>query len=115
MCNGCKSPDTILSKENRLFFLRCEQVSSHKFCCFSLLDDFSNLDLTFRLNILRSSSTMTFSIIGSFTSVSFHDFVLILSMGCLTTVWMLSISGTYQSWFRCQGWAPEDYDLEGGY
>jgi translation initiation factor 2 beta subunit (eIF-2beta)/eIF-5 len=26
MCNGCKSPDTILSKENRLFFLRCEQV-----------------------------------------------------------------------------------------
>jgi translation initiation factor 2 subunit 2 len=25
MCNGCKSPDTILSKENRLFFLRCEQ------------------------------------------------------------------------------------------
>ncbi|XP_020105839.1 syntaxin-61-like isoform X3 [Ananas comosus] len=28
ICNGCKSPDTILSKENRLFFLRCEQVSS---------------------------------------------------------------------------------------
>lgn len=26
ICNGCKSPDTILSKENRLFFLRCEQV-----------------------------------------------------------------------------------------
>lgn len=26
MCNGCKSPDTILTKENRLFFLRCEQV-----------------------------------------------------------------------------------------
>jgi translation initiation factor 2 subunit 2 len=25
MCNGCKSPDTILTKENRLFFLRCEQ------------------------------------------------------------------------------------------
>eukprot|EP00249_Psilotum_nudum_P018174 c26675_g2_i2 orf=549-929(+) len=25
MCNGCKSPDTVLSKENRLFFLRCEQ------------------------------------------------------------------------------------------
>eukprot|EP00252_Welwitschia_mirabilis_P023280 TRINITY_DN6550_c0_g1_i1.p1 TRINITY_DN6550_c0_g1~~TRINITY_DN6550_c0_g1_i1.p1 ORF type:complete len:274 (-),score=68.26 TRINITY_DN6550_c0_g1_i1:444-1265(-) len=25
ICNGCKSPDTILSKENRLFFLRCEQ------------------------------------------------------------------------------------------
>ncbi|KAJ7298910.1 hypothetical protein O6H91_12G035500 [Diphasiastrum complanatum] len=25
MCNGCKSPDTILSKENRLLFLRCEQ------------------------------------------------------------------------------------------
>ncbi|XP_057477230.1 eukaryotic translation initiation factor 2 subunit beta-like [Actinidia eriantha] len=23
ICNGCKSPDTILSKENRLFFLRC--------------------------------------------------------------------------------------------
>lgn len=27
ICNGCKSPDTILSKENRLFFLRCEQVT----------------------------------------------------------------------------------------
>ncbi|XP_009416325.1 eukaryotic translation initiation factor 2 subunit beta isoform X2 [Musa acuminata AAA Group] len=26
ICNGCKSPDTILSKENRLFFLRCEQA-----------------------------------------------------------------------------------------
>ena len=26
ICLGCKSPDTILSKENRLFFLRCEQV-----------------------------------------------------------------------------------------
>lgn len=25
MCHGCKSPDTVLSKENRLFFLRCEQ------------------------------------------------------------------------------------------
>jgi translation initiation factor 2 subunit 2 len=25
MCNGCKSPDTILTKENRLFFLCCEQ------------------------------------------------------------------------------------------
>eukprot|EP00897_Mesotaenium_endlicherianum_P006551 jgi/Mesen1/5924/ME000030S05184 len=25
MCSGCKSADTILSKENRLFFLRCEQ------------------------------------------------------------------------------------------
>ncbi|GMH19345.1 hypothetical protein Nepgr_021186 [Nepenthes gracilis] len=25
ICNGCKSSDTILSKENRLFFLRCEQ------------------------------------------------------------------------------------------
>ncbi|KAL1567211.1 fimbrin-2-like [Salvia divinorum] len=26
ICNGCKSPDTILSKENRPFFLRCEKV-----------------------------------------------------------------------------------------
>ncbi|XP_033141491.1 eukaryotic translation initiation factor 2 subunit beta isoform X1 [Brassica rapa] len=26
ICLGCKSPDTILSKENRLFFLRCEKV-----------------------------------------------------------------------------------------
>ncbi|CAL5353291.1 unnamed protein product [Camellia sinensis] len=25
ICNGCKSPDTILSKENHLFFLRCEK------------------------------------------------------------------------------------------
>ncbi|KAF3503415.1 hypothetical protein F2Q69_00044397 [Brassica cretica] len=25
ICLGCKSPDTILSKENRLFFLRCEK------------------------------------------------------------------------------------------
>ncbi|WCJ34924.1 eukaryotic translation initiation factor 2 beta subunit [Euphorbia peplus] len=28
ICLGCKSPDTILSKENRLFFLRCEKCSS---------------------------------------------------------------------------------------
>lgn len=28
ICLGCKSPDTILSKENRLFFLRCEKVTS---------------------------------------------------------------------------------------
>ncbi|KAL6504102.1 hypothetical protein OROGR_026025 [Orobanche gracilis] len=28
ICNGCKSPDTILSKENRLFFLRCEKCAS---------------------------------------------------------------------------------------
>ncbi|KAL1536382.1 fimbrin-2-like [Salvia divinorum] len=26
ICNGCRSPDTILSKENRPFFLRCEKV-----------------------------------------------------------------------------------------
>ncbi|KAJ6383289.1 hypothetical protein OIU78_026719 [Salix suchowensis] len=26
ICLGCKSPDTILSKENRLFFLRCEKI-----------------------------------------------------------------------------------------
>ncbi|XP_020268270.1 eukaryotic translation initiation factor 2 subunit beta-like [Asparagus officinalis] len=29
-CHGCKSPDTILSKENRLFFLRCEQCGSSR-------------------------------------------------------------------------------------
>ncbi|KAL5231884.1 hypothetical protein ABZP36_030660 [Zizania latifolia] len=29
-CNGCKSPDTIHSKENRLFFLRCEQCGSSR-------------------------------------------------------------------------------------
>ncbi|KAI3785882.1 hypothetical protein L1987_45008 [Smallanthus sonchifolius] len=28
ICNGCRSPDTILSKESRLFFLRCEQCGS---------------------------------------------------------------------------------------
>ncbi|KAD6119932.1 hypothetical protein E3N88_11203 [Mikania micrantha] len=28
ICNGCKSPDTILQKENRLFFLRCEKCGS---------------------------------------------------------------------------------------
>ncbi|GAB2221998.1 hypothetical protein Droror1_Dr00013195 [Drosera rotundifolia] len=28
ICNGCKSADTILTKENRLFFLRCEQCGS---------------------------------------------------------------------------------------
>ncbi|XP_075494189.1 eukaryotic translation initiation factor 2 subunit beta-like isoform X1 [Primulina tabacum] len=31
ICNGCKSPDTILSKENRLFFLRCEKQLSVEF------------------------------------------------------------------------------------
>ncbi|KAF3961886.1 hypothetical protein CMV_013537 [Castanea mollissima] len=30
ICLGCKSPDTILSKENRLFFLRCEKCSSNR-------------------------------------------------------------------------------------
>ncbi|KAI8524579.1 hypothetical protein RHMOL_Rhmol13G0160200 [Rhododendron molle] len=29
ICNGCKSPDTILSKENRLFFLRCEKKARY--------------------------------------------------------------------------------------
>ncbi|KAM0044640.1 putative translation initiation factor IF2/IF5 [Helianthus debilis subsp. tardiflorus] len=28
ICNGCKSPDTLLIKENRLFFLRCEKCGS---------------------------------------------------------------------------------------
>ncbi|KAK7385625.1 hypothetical protein VNO78_31369 [Psophocarpus tetragonolobus] len=28
ICLGCKSPDTILTKENRLFFLRCEKCGS---------------------------------------------------------------------------------------
>ncbi|GLT35498.1 hypothetical protein SLA2020_099460 [Shorea laevis] len=28
ICPGCKSPDTILMKENRLFFLRCEKCGS---------------------------------------------------------------------------------------
>lgn len=27
ICHGCKSPDTNLAKENRLFFMRCEQVT----------------------------------------------------------------------------------------
>ncbi|KAF7140143.1 hypothetical protein RHSIM_Rhsim06G0111900 [Rhododendron simsii] len=31
ICNGCKSPDTILSKENQLFFLRCEKVLVFKY------------------------------------------------------------------------------------
>ncbi|CAL9137093.1 unnamed protein product, partial [Musa textilis] len=32
ICNGCKSPDTILSKENRLFFLRfCHLILLHSF------------------------------------------------------------------------------------
>ncbi|XP_078158560.1 eukaryotic translation initiation factor 2 subunit beta-like [Carex rostrata] len=30
ICNGCKSLDTILSKENRLFFVRCEQCGSSR-------------------------------------------------------------------------------------
>lgn len=30
ICLGCKSPDTILSKENRLFFLRCEKVNFYE-------------------------------------------------------------------------------------
>ena len=28
ICNGCKSPDTNLSKENRLLFIRCEKCGS---------------------------------------------------------------------------------------
>ncbi|XP_065624667.1 eukaryotic translation initiation factor 2 subunit beta [Quercus suber] len=30
ICLGCKSPDTILSKENRLFFVRCEKCRSNR-------------------------------------------------------------------------------------
>ncbi|XP_023635957.1 eukaryotic translation initiation factor 2 subunit beta isoform X1 [Capsella rubella] len=30
ICLGCKSPDTILTKENRLFFLRCEKCGSQR-------------------------------------------------------------------------------------
>eukprot|EP00245_Coleochaete_scutata_P006765 TRINITY_DN21546_c0_g1_i1.p1 TRINITY_DN21546_c0_g1~~TRINITY_DN21546_c0_g1_i1.p1 ORF type:complete len:306 (+),score=111.46 TRINITY_DN21546_c0_g1_i1:72-989(+) len=30
MCSMCKSPDTLLVKENRLFFLRCEQCGSSR-------------------------------------------------------------------------------------
>ncbi|KAK1265681.1 hypothetical protein QJS04_geneDACA016993 [Acorus gramineus] len=30
VCSGCKSADTILTKENRLFFLRCEQCGSSR-------------------------------------------------------------------------------------
>lgn len=40
ICLGCKSPDTILSKENRLFFLRCEKV---KFLCANFLYIFLSL------------------------------------------------------------------------
>ncbi|WRX25147.1 Translation initiation factor IF2/IF5 domain - like 2 [Theobroma cacao] len=36
ICLGCKSPDTILSKENRLFFLRCEKVTKFTFFSNSL-------------------------------------------------------------------------------
>lgn len=28
LCKMCKSPDTILNRENRLFFLRCEQCGA---------------------------------------------------------------------------------------
>ncbi|KAF7825402.1 eukaryotic translation initiation factor 2 subunit beta [Senna tora] len=30
LCSCCKSPDTIISNENRLFFLRCEQCGSER-------------------------------------------------------------------------------------
>ncbi|PON32113.1 Translation initiation factor 2, beta subunit [Parasponia andersonii] len=30
ICNTCKSPDTILTKENLLVFLRCEQCGSEQ-------------------------------------------------------------------------------------
>ncbi|KAF7014029.1 unnamed protein product [Triticum aestivum] len=30
ICNGCKGHDTTISKENRLFFLRCEQCGSSR-------------------------------------------------------------------------------------
>ncbi|CAF1740188.1 hypothetical protein HID58_086679 [Brassica napus] len=30
ICHGCKSPDTNLTKENRLFFMRCEQCGSER-------------------------------------------------------------------------------------
>ncbi|XP_020229076.1 eukaryotic translation initiation factor 2 subunit beta [Cajanus cajan] len=36
ICLGCKSPDTILTKENRLFFLRCEKVNFLYTLCLNL-------------------------------------------------------------------------------
>ncbi|KAF2596030.1 hypothetical protein F2Q68_00007614 [Brassica cretica] len=39
ICLGCKSPDTILSKENRLFFLRCEK-SAVTICSYDQLSAF---------------------------------------------------------------------------
>lgn len=30
ICNGCKSSDTLLTKESRLFFLRCEKCGSSR-------------------------------------------------------------------------------------
>lgn len=32
-CKICKSPDTLLGKENRLYFMTCESCGSRK-CCF---------------------------------------------------------------------------------
>ncbi|KAF1891212.1 hypothetical protein Lal_00001354 [Lupinus albus] len=37
ICLGCKSPDTILSKENRLFFLRCEKVNPSLFSFWTVI------------------------------------------------------------------------------
>ncbi|KAF3510063.1 hypothetical protein F2Q69_00004382 [Brassica cretica] len=46
ICLGCNSPDTILSKENRLFFLRCEKIShTNKMDWFSWLSK-TDLDPT---------------------------------------------------------------------
>ena len=65
ICNGCKSPDTILSKENRLFFLRCEQVKylakpcrmwGLQFCC----DRFPTALGTFRYSRFLTLSMTVF-------------------------------------------------------
>ncbi|KAI3845466.1 hypothetical protein MKX03_023401 [Papaver bracteatum] len=32
-CNACRTSDTILSKEDRLFFVRCEQCGSARSVC----------------------------------------------------------------------------------
>ena len=68
MCNGCKSPDTILTKENRLFFLRCEQASDLEFCSFPR--DLTSIRVTVNSVLLTNRITL----VSNVWSAMFHDY-----------------------------------------
>lgn len=80
ICLGCKSPDTILSKENRLFFLRCEKVGSKfswPFSWFPFLVHF----------------------MGFWTIWFYENFVLVLIILDVVSAWFIFALWIFLFWF----------------